>query len=74
MISKEDQELFDSFWLQPNDRVELTRDPGVEGTVVNIDFDSYPFYEYNTTTCEVLWDDETEVDVQWDNKLTKVNV
>lgn len=58
VFNKKDQKLFDNFWLQPGDRVELIREPG----------------EYGTTTCKVLWDDETEIDVQWDNKLTKVNV
>jgi hypothetical protein len=64
--------LFDSFWLQPGDRVELIRDPEVVSKVTSIDFNSYPFYEYGTSTCEVLWDGETSTDTQWDNKLSKV--
>lgn len=72
MITQEEQALFDSFWLQVGDRVELTKDPGIKGTVISIDFFTTSFFEYGTTTCEVLWDGETSTDTQWDNKLSKV--
>ena len=73
MITQKEQALFDSFWLQVGDIVELTRDPGIKGTVISIDFNSRLFFKYRTTTCEVLWEGDTSTDTQWDNELSKVD-
>lgn len=75
MTEQQKQTLFDNFWLQVGDTVEHYRKRGIKGKVISIDFDSYPFYEYGTTTCEVLWkySEDGVADVQWDNKLVLVN-
>ena len=57
IIEEQNRKLFSEFWLQPGDRVEHIKDSGIKGTIIKIDFDSYPFYEYGVTTCEVQWDD-----------------
>lgn len=75
MITQKRQELFDTFCLQVGDKVELIKEPEEYGTVISIDFNSYPFYEYGVTTCEVQWEDNPkgQLDIQWTNKLVKVN-
>ncbi|MFN6572344.1 hypothetical protein [Dendronalium sp. ChiSLP03b] len=60
------------FWLQIGDRVEHVKETGYPGTVTEIDFDCYPFFEYGVTTCIVVWDDASDPDIQWTNKLYKV--
>jgi hypothetical protein len=61
------------FDLKNGDKVEHCKDPGIEGIVVGIDLDSYPYIAYGVTTCSVIWsDDPNLVDIQWTNKLIKI--
>ena len=53
------------FKFKIGDRVEHVKEPGIEGTIVQID----P-YEDDVTTCRVIWDDgDGYEDIQWTNKL-----
>lgn len=63
------------FWLQPQDRVRLKREPDAVGTVLSVDLDCYPLSEYGITTAEVIWDDAVDgvIDIQWTNKLELIN-
>lgn len=64
--------------LKAGDRVAHIKEPHLPGTVVSIDLDCYPLEVYGVTTCRVFWDDEEgyqsedDADIQWTNKLVKV--
>lgn len=72
----EKEKLFTDFNLQVGDRIYHNKEQveGCEGTITQIDFDSYPFYEYSVTTCLVLWDDSEnkKPDIAWTNRLVKI--
>lgn len=65
----------EDFELQVGDKVCHVKDQqsGCEGRITEIDFDCYLFETYGVTTCLVLWDGCTELDIMWTNKLVKLD-
>lgn len=61
------------FWLKRGDRIRHKIEQEAEGKVLSVDLDCYPLNVYGVTTAQVLWDDAEGVpDIQWTNKLEKV--
>lgn len=44
----------------------------ITGTIISIDYDSYPWHKYGRTTCSIDWDDGAKGDIQWTNKICKL--
>jgi hypothetical protein len=69
----ENPDQANEFWLKVGDRVAWKPDPVVLGTVKSVDLDCYPLEKYGITTANIEWDDcAGSIDIQWTNKLEKV--
>lgn len=63
----------DTFLFRVGDRVEHVKDPGVGGTIIEVDINLIEA-GWGVTTVRVSWDDgDPDGDIIWTNKLVHIN-